>query len=154
MKDIFLQIIADQNRTALIVGIIALSGVILSAFISASVSRRSNYINSVTAERSKWIEKLRHNLSECVGALGYLHYKTTVADEEFDITDEHHELVKNNEVLITVIQLQLNPSALIRYCGANATSPIKSGVPDMEHLDLTITADAPHFGDYPAIMAS
>jgi hypothetical protein len=42
----------------------ALVGVIISAVVSAIVSRRSVYINAVTIERSKWIELLRGTISK------------------------------------------------------------------------------------------
>ena len=96
------QLVENANITTLTVGLIALAGVILSAFISAFVSRRSTYINSVTVERSKWTDKLRNNISECVGSLGYLHYKTMLEDD-FAISEDHDELIKKNEIMLNVI---------------------------------------------------
>jgi hypothetical protein len=49
------------------VAIIALSGVLICAIFSATiafVTRGKRYVNSVTVERSKWIEKLRSNLAK------------------------------------------------------------------------------------------
>jgi hypothetical protein len=92
--------------------IVALTGVILSAFISALVSRRSTYISTVTTERSKWIDKLRTNISELVGATGYLHYKiiSAMMRSGEDAKAGRDELVKRIEVLVSLVKLQLNPS--------------------------------------------
>jgi hypothetical protein len=113
ISEFLTKLIANANITTLIVGLITLSGVILSAFISAFVSRRSLYINSVTVERSKWIEKLRNNIAECLGLLGYLHLKMGVSQGEFSASDEYSELIQKVETLLNVITLQLNPDGKI-----------------------------------------
>lgn len=46
----------------------AIIGVVISAVVSTIVSRRSVYINAVTAERSKWIETLRGTISKLSAA--------------------------------------------------------------------------------------
>lgn len=113
ISELLNRLIANTNITTLIVGLITLSGVILSAFISAFVSRRSLYINSVTVERSKWIEKLRNNIAECLGLLGYLHFKMGVSQGEFVASTEYDELIQKVETLLNVITLQLNPDGKI-----------------------------------------
>jgi hypothetical protein len=107
-----LSILVHKSDSATISAVIAVSGVIVSALVSALISRRTNYLNAVTVERSKWIEKLRNNISDCVGTLGYLYYQTSL-DYEFDIDPERNELVEKTEVIIAVIKLQLNPNAQI-----------------------------------------
>jgi hypothetical protein len=47
----------------IIAAIIALGGVVVSSFISKLISGRTLYINAVTVERSKWIDKLRDNIA-------------------------------------------------------------------------------------------
>jgi hypothetical protein len=107
-----LSVLVHKTDPATISAVIAVSGVLFSVLVSALISRRTNYLNAVTVERSKWIDKLRNNISECVGALGYLHFQT-VLDSDFCISPERNELVKKTEVMIAVIKLQLNPNAQI-----------------------------------------
>jgi hypothetical protein len=101
-----------KTDSTVLSAIIAVFGVAISVSVSALISRRTNYLNAVTVERSKWIDKLRNNISECVGSLGYLHFQTSL-NPEFCIDSERNELVKKTEVIIAVIQLQLNPNAQI-----------------------------------------
>jgi hypothetical protein len=91
--------LVHKADSATISAVIAVSGVILSAFVSALISRRTNYFNAVTVERSKWIDKLRNNISDCVGSLGYLYLQTTL-NPEFDIDPERNELVKKRGLLL------------------------------------------------------
>ena len=101
-------LVANTNATTLIVAAIAVIGVLLSALVSALVSRRATYISSVTAERSKWIDKLRANISELVGELGYLHYQV-YQDENYVNSEQYDEIIRRVEALVTVVRLQLNP---------------------------------------------
>ena len=88
---------------------IALIGVFLSAFVSAFVanvvSKRSAYITSVTAERSKWIDKLRSNIAELLGVCGAIHLSSS--DKT---SDKALEKRQNADRLIALITLQLNPN--------------------------------------------
>jgi hypothetical protein len=61
---------------------IALGGVIVSAFVSALISRRTNYLNVVTAERSKWIEKLRGNLAKYSALAHTVSYRSRTGNLE------------------------------------------------------------------------
>jgi len=65
-------VLQDQTRVAVVAawftGGAAIIGVVISAVVSTIVSRRSVYINAVTAERSKWIEALRGTISKLSAA--------------------------------------------------------------------------------------
>ena len=96
--------------------IIALLGVVISASLSRSIASRSTYINSVTVERSKWIDKLRSNLSDFLGAAAYLYHKVSVdpdPQKKYRLSDEHDGLVRQLETLDALIRLQLNPSGRV-----------------------------------------
>ena len=62
----------DTDKVALI----ALSGVLISALIAFISARHSLYINSVTVERSKWINALRTNIADFSKSIRTFHYKT------------------------------------------------------------------------------
>lgn len=116
--------------------VIAVSGVILSALVSSLISGRANYLNAVTVERSKWIERLRNNISDCIGLLGYLNLRMSI-DPEFDIDSEHNDLVKKIETIVATIKLQLNPNApidsnIVALLGALPTLAI---APDESYRD-------------------
>jgi hypothetical protein len=92
---------------------IALAGVALSAFVSVLISRKSTYINSVTAERAKWIANLRNNISEYSGTLAYVAYKLHHDNAEYVVSSAAEDVLKRMEILETTIKLQLNPNAKI-----------------------------------------
>ena len=66
-------------------------------------ARRTTFINTVTAERVKWIENLRTNISEFCG-LTY-----TWCASNIEGTEEKNEILKKIDVLRHHIRLQLNP---------------------------------------------
>lgn len=92
-----------KNNPTIVVAIIALCGVLISASVAFLTGRRSVYISSVTAERSKWIDKLRSNIAELLRVCA-------------EINNEVHKSVayddKRNKAdgLIALITLQLNPA--------------------------------------------
>ena len=69
------------------------------------INRRTTYINSVTAERVKWINALRENVSEYAG----LTYNWVISDVE-EGSEESKEILKKIDYLRILIQLQLNPT--------------------------------------------
>ncbi len=92
-----------QNNLAITAAIFALGGVILSALVSLIISRSSLFIMAVTAERSKWIDKLRENIAELLGTCSAIH-----------LTKEQNtpEVIAKKEKadrLIALITMQLNP---------------------------------------------
>ncbi|WP_141135719.1 hypothetical protein [Cereibacter sphaeroides] len=83
--------------------IIAVCGVIFSAFSAFVTGRRSVYISSVTAERSKWIEKLRSNIAELLQLCAVINNDTKT---RLDYDEKRNKA----DGLISLISLQLNPA--------------------------------------------
>jgi hypothetical protein len=94
---------------------IAVSGVILSALVSALISRRTNYLNVVTAERSKWIEKLRGNLAKYPAVARAVFYKAKKEDWEKGegLSIEYYILLRELQEMRSLLKLQLNPKGKI-----------------------------------------
>lgn len=86
----------------------AVIAAIISGIISFYGSARGVYINSVTAERSKWIEKLRLNIATYTGTLRTLHNRM-LADPKYRESDHFRDLISRINDLIPLIKLQLNP---------------------------------------------
>jgi hypothetical protein len=102
----------SAGRAAIIAATIAVIGVIISAIVSLSIARSATYINSVTVERSKWIDNLRRNLSTFLGSAAYLNHKMRI-DMQYLRLPEHDDLVRELETLDALIRLQLNPSGVV-----------------------------------------
>lgn len=104
MSELLALIKANPGAAATIgAATIAVCGVIFSAFSAFVMGRRSVYISSVTAERSKWIEKLRSNIAELLQVCAAINNQKTggkAYDEERNRADG----------LISLISLQLNPA--------------------------------------------
>ena len=98
----------DTDKVALI----ALSGVLITAAITFISSRRSVYINSITTERSKWINELRVNISEFSKYLLTVHFKKGAGQLPLDEADSVAAVQRLNG-LIALIKLQLNPDGEI-----------------------------------------
>lgn len=99
------------------VAIIALSGVLISAIISALIafvtSRKTLYVNAVTVERSKWIEKLRNNIATYSAAAHGLFYKAKTEDWEKGASPEYLAQLRELQDLKSQLKLQLNPKGEI-----------------------------------------
>ena len=95
-----IQALFQGTDPQVVAAMIALIGVVVSIVVSAVISlivaRRSSYINAVTAERSKWIDKLRENIADLLGTCGAL-YRGEKQDRQ------------KADRLIAVITMQLNP---------------------------------------------
>jgi hypothetical protein len=95
------------------VAVIALSGVIMSAILSALIafvtSRKALYVNAVTVERSKWIEKLRNNIATYSAAAHGLFYKAKTEDWEKGASPEYFAKLRELQDLKSQLILQLNP---------------------------------------------
>jgi hypothetical protein len=104
MTELFEFIKANPGATATIAAaFIALCGVIFAAFSAFVTGRRSVYISSVTAERSKWIEKLRSNIAELLQVCAAINNQKE-NDKPYD------EKRNQADGLISLISLQLNPA--------------------------------------------
>lgn len=67
-------------------------------------TRKANFINTVTAQRVKWLEQIRQDVAEFVGLT---HHWTRSNDES---RDAEKELLREIDRLRYVIRLRLNPS--------------------------------------------
>jgi hypothetical protein len=99
--------------------VIAFAGVVIAAIISALIafvtSRKALYVNAVTVERSKWIEKLRGNLARYSAAAHTLFYQAKI-EEYTELTEpsaEYYQLLRELQDLRSLIKLQLNPKGEI-----------------------------------------
>ncbi|WP_156364228.1 hypothetical protein [Sphingomonas sp. Leaf198] len=108
---------------------VPLFGVIGGALASWWVAGRNVYINSITAERSKWLEKLRTSISTFQGAISTYNFRHNMPDvvETTDATDTSDVIKTNAAVdqtklyeqleratqLASNIQLQLNPEGAV-----------------------------------------
>ena len=98
------------TKTAFISGSIAFIGVVLSTIITMIVSGRNLYVNTVTTERSKWIDKLRQNLASCSGKMRTLSFRSSNGGLT---SKEKEEAVRDINDLISSISLQLNPLGVV-----------------------------------------
>jgi len=96
--------------------IIALLGVLTSAILGSTIafvtSRKSLYVNAVTVERSKWIEKLRSNLAEYPAIAHAAHYEANKAmkqDGPVNLSPEYFVLLRDLQRMKSLLKLQLNP---------------------------------------------
>jgi hypothetical protein len=90
------------------VALIALCGVVISAFVAWLTALRGQYVNAVTVERSKWINALRENIATFSGALRTLSFRAETMDENTKIA-----AITEINRLISLIHLQLNPRGTI-----------------------------------------
>ena len=130
-----------KTNPTITVAIIALCGVLISAFVAFITGRRSVYISSVTAERSKWIDKLRGNIAELVGVCSAIHLHLPIDGAHTSRTAEEKKVDLERRYqadrFIALITLQLNP---------NEKSGIDKNI--ILHMEkLTSAAENPK-GDY------
>jgi hypothetical protein len=99
------------------VALIALSGVVVAAILSALIafvtSRKALFVNAVTVERSKWIEKLRNNIATYSAATHGLFYKAKTEDWEKGASPEYFVQLREIQDLKLQLKLQLNPKGEI-----------------------------------------
>ena len=86
----------------------ALFAAIVSALISYLVSRRSVYINSVTSERSKWMEALRSTISKFSGTADKISARRKKAD--YEGSPDWATDTKALRTLLSDLTLRLNPT--------------------------------------------
>jgi hypothetical protein len=107
--------LGESSSPVVFAAVVALFGAIVSAIIALLISRRTTYLTAVTAERSKWIDKLRNNIAELAGICAYIHSKGTATGltAYSESSPEYDELLMKIENLEALIQLQLNPRGRI-----------------------------------------
>lgn len=100
-----------------VLALVPLFGVIGGALASWWVAGRNVYINSITAERSKWLEKLRTSISTFQGAISTYNFRHNMPEDigkaaEVDPIKVYEQLERATQ-LASNIQLQLNPEGTI-----------------------------------------
>jgi len=110
-------------------------GIIATAVVSIwniinhyKVNKRTSFINTVTSERVKWLDKLRHNISSFCG----LTHTWTMSNIQGK--PEEYELISELDKLRYQIRLQLNPK--IENNEPNPDKKIEeliARIPDLTH---------------------
>ena len=98
--------------TPVFVAMIALIGAVAGALTSYRIAGRSVYINSITAERSKWIGTLRENIASYSGILAQLQLRVVrhgMKNGELQTENAVLEKLEEMNHVVSLIQLQLNP---------------------------------------------
>lgn len=101
------------GAAAVLVGVIALGGALSGAAMSYMIASRAQYINTITLERSKWIEKLRVNIASYSSEL--MRLATSLIQHRMgeDVGAESERRVFDSvngiERVKHLIELQLNP---------------------------------------------
>ena len=115
--DAFFEIVGRTGVSPLGVAVIAAIAAVVGTGASLIVSRRTVYINSVTVERSKWIEKLRNNIADIL-AIAYSIYQS---NEDLSENEANSQAMKAKidalyvdlHRLVSVVSLQLNPESKV-----------------------------------------
>ena len=109
-------------------------GIILTFIISVwnivnnyRASRRTAFINTVTAERVKWIEKLRENISQFCG------FTYTWSVSKLEDTERGKKIVEEIDKLRHLIRLQLNPDGELD----KKIEELIAKIPDLTHETQT-----------------
>lgn len=122
MNDTLSQLGGVSFAAKVLLALIPLFGVLGGALASWLVAGRNVYINSITAERSKWLEKLRSSISEFQAAVNTYNLKDSLLVEWPERTPESIPEIPLGEMLeplerisrlAATIQLQLNPDGVI-----------------------------------------
>ena len=79
----------------------------ITARTTASVASRTVYINSVTAERSKWIDALRKSIADYSGAAERLYARR--ADPKYADSTEWAADVQSLRTHLSALKMRLNP---------------------------------------------
>lgn len=131
----FIELLAKEGVSPLFAGFLAATAATFGALASLVVSGRTVYINSVTAERSRWIEKLRANIGKLSTAIIYLHI--TMNAESLDDRSKDMVHAKTLELLeaVSSLGLQLNPNGVIDGNVLKIVELVINAVEDKNHLD-------------------
>lgn len=131
----FIELLAKEGVSPLFAGFLAATAATFGALASLVVSGRTVYINSVTAERSRWIEKLRANIGKLSTAIIYLHISMNA--ESLDDSSKDRVHAKTVELLeaVSSLGLQLNPNGVIDGNVLKIVELIINAVEDKNRLD-------------------
>ena len=97
---------------AIMTAVIAAGVSLAIAILAAIIQTRNNYLQAVTAERSKWIDKLRMNIAALSGMIRTLSYKNLTGTISFNSQEYISSLDEINKV-VALIRLQLNPDGTV-----------------------------------------
>ncbi|HEY0104535.1 MAG TPA: hypothetical protein VGB91_00525 [Rhizomicrobium sp.] len=97
------QLVSINGAATVTAAIVAFIGAVIGVAVSALVSRRAIFINAVTAERSRWIEKLRSNLADFYSATSSLHLLAQNSPAEADRFEVSIDLVREIKKLAALI---------------------------------------------------
>ncbi|WP_315759346.1 hypothetical protein [Bradyrhizobium sp. SZCCHNRI2007] len=81
----------------------------VAAIVSSLASRKTIYVNAVTAERAKWIEKLRANVATYPAEAHNLFYKAKTEDWGGELSEEYLRQLRELRSRNTELKLRLNP---------------------------------------------
>jgi hypothetical protein len=98
---------AGKDYVAFIGIIVTLSLGVYNVIQNYRTSRRTTFINTVTSERVKWIEKLRQSISTFCGLAHYWRFSTTKGSED------ERKKIEEIDKLRHLIVLQLNPRGAV-----------------------------------------
>jgi hypothetical protein len=108
------EVLQDPKRVGVLAawftGGAAIVGVVISAVVSTIVSRRSVYINAVTAERSKWIETLRGTISKLSAAADRVVTLRQATTFDYAASVEWATDTQELHRLMSDLMLRLNPT--------------------------------------------
>lgn len=108
MIDLLGTVVNNVGATAIFVAIIAFFGAIGGAIVSSLSSARDIYVNSITSERSKWIEKLRTNITKYIAIVEEI----SVEANDNPNPDIGKQMLELSE-LSAMLRLQLNPDGAV-----------------------------------------
>ena len=92
---------------ALVVALITIVTVTITAWTTARVASRSVYINSVTAERSKWIDALRKSLADYSAAAERVISRRN--DNKYEHSAEWATDIQSMRTHLSSLKMRLNP---------------------------------------------
>ncbi|MHA0318788.1 hypothetical protein ACXY7D_09375 [Sphingomonas melonis] len=96
---------------AIIVAIIGMAGALGGAFSTYIVARRTLYVNTITAERMKWVTLLRTNIALLISYLTVI--EVAKADRSKVNDDKLFDTFSSMNNIAKTIELQLNPGGVI-----------------------------------------
>ena len=97
--------------TSFVAALITIVTAKITARTTSSVASRSVYINSVTAERSKWIDALRRSIADYTGAAERVISRRK--DPKYDHTPEWATDVQSLRTNLSNLKMRLNPRETI-----------------------------------------
>jgi len=96
---------------AIIVAIIGLAGAIGGAITSFFIAQKTVYVNSITAERMKWVTLLRGNIANLIGLITIV--QSAKSSKDAVSVDKLRETFVSMNQLAKTIELQLNPEGCV-----------------------------------------